>query len=557
MFGRMSLKAKLLLLSGTLAVGLLVVGALGSRTLSMVTRSSDHVASVNFVNFRLVASMRYYATDFARNYLRALIPDTDAKDLEKVSAALAAGIQAFEKVDKSYNEIPFSEGEGALYNAQLSAWKAFSAAGLRFASLIGSADPKERVAATELVTKELPKLRAAHAESLQKLLDYHAADSDKWVQQAKDDARTGSVFSWTLTIACFVFAAVFGILLSNALARTLRDIAARLSGGAEEVASASQQVSASSEELSSSVAEQAASLQETSASIEEMNSMISKNAENAAQSREISQTSQTAAENGQKAVADMLRSMEEINASNTDIMQQIEQSNRNIEDIVKVIAEIGNKTKVINDIVFQTKLLSFNASVEAARAGEHGKGFAVVAEEVGNLAQMSGAAAKEISTMLEGSIKKVEDIVIDTKSKVERLIQVGREKVESGVQVARLCSTALERMAGGIVEVGSRVSEIATASQEQSTGVKQITQAVGQLDQATQQNSAASQQTASAAVELSAQAESLRAMVLELLRTIDGGATRGAGRGDAVGAKRGRDSARDTAPSREDSRFAA
>ena len=72
-----------------------------------------------------------------------------------------------------------------------------------------------------------------------------------------------------------------------------------------------------------------------------------------------------------------------------------------------LISEIGNKTKVINDIVFQTKLLSFNASVEAARAGEHGKGFSVVAEEVGNLAHMSGNSAKEITQLLESSINRV------------------------------------------------------------------------------------------------------------------------------------------------------
>jgi methyl-accepting chemotaxis protein len=87
-------------------------------------------------------------------------------------------------------------------------------------------------------------------------------------------------------------------------------------------------------------------------------------------------------------------------------------SNDEISSIVKVIAEIGDKTKVINDIVFQTKLLSFNASVEAARAGEQGKGFAVVAEEVGNLATMSGKAAEEISSMLGDSMGKVELIVM-------------------------------------------------------------------------------------------------------------------------------------------------
>ena len=74
-------------------------------------------------------------------------------------------------------------------------------------------------------------------------------------------------------------------------------------------------------------------------------------------------------------------------------------------------------------IVFQTKLLSFNASVEAARAGEYGKGFSVVAEEVGNLAQMSGIAAKDISALLQSSVKKVEQIATESKTKIDRLVQ--------------------------------------------------------------------------------------------------------------------------------------
>lgn len=76
-------------------------------------------------------------------------------------------------------------------------------------------------------------------------------------------------------------------------------------------------------------------------------------------------------------------------------------SNKKITEITKVISEVAAKTQVINEIVFKTKLLSFNASVEAARAGDQGRGFSVVAEEVGNLAKMSGDAAKEISNITE------------------------------------------------------------------------------------------------------------------------------------------------------------
>lgn len=89
-------------------------------------------------------------------------------------------------------------------------------------------------------------------------------------------------------------------------------------------------------------------------------------------------------------------------------------ANRGLQDLVLLIGKIREKTKVIDEIVFQTRLLSFNASVEAARAGEHGKGFAVVAEEVGSLAQMSGSAAKEISAILAEGVSKAESLTART-----------------------------------------------------------------------------------------------------------------------------------------------
>ena len=93
----------------------------------------------------------------------------------------------------------------------------------------------------------------------------------------------------------------------------------------------------------------------------------------------------------------MLRSIDEINQSQKDTIETLDTTASDVKNMMTLIETINQKTSVINDIVFQTKLLSFNASVEAARAGEHGKGFAVVAEEVGNLAQMSGNAAQEIN----------------------------------------------------------------------------------------------------------------------------------------------------------------
>ena len=115
--------------------------------------------------------------------------------------------------------------------------------------------------------------------------------------------------------------------------------------------------------------------------------MVKRNEENAEGSKIISDQGMQSSEAGRKAMTSMMEAIHEIDESNKDILKTVEDSNNNISEISNSIRQIGEKTKVINDIVFQTKLLSFNASVEAARAGEQGKGFAVVAEEVGNLAR--------------------------------------------------------------------------------------------------------------------------------------------------------------------------
>ncbi len=306
--------------------------------------------------------------------------------------------------------------------------------------------------------------------------------------------------------------------ISTALNATLK----LLDGETHQTQTAATSVSSASTNLAQSSTQQAAALQETAASVEEMFAMVSKSADNAQHASEVSNTSADVATRGKQAVSQMIDAIKDINVSNQNIMQQIEESNSRITEITHVIAEIGNKTKVINDIVFQTKLLSFNASVEAARAGEHGKGFAVVAEEVGNLAQMSGIAAREIADMLNGSIEKVESIVTDTKSKVGVLIADGKAKVEAGTATAIQSGKVLDEIVEKVNEVNSMVGEITSATREQSQGINEITAAMGQMDQVTQQNSGISQQIAASAVQLSSQSQSLRALFFTLQQIVNG-----------------------------------
>lgn len=329
-----------------------------------------------------------------------------------------------------------------------------------------------------------------------------------------------------ILIGAIIIGGLLGIAIAVAMIKkpidNLNRIARGLHQSGDKVSSTAIQIATASEQLSQASTEQASSLQETSSSIEEISSMINTNTENAKHSAMTSEQSLVTAERGKVAVDHMIEAIGEINVSNEGIIIQINETNKEIENIVKIINEIGAKTKVINDIVFQTKLLSFNASVEAARAGEQGKGFSVVAEEIGNLAAMSGNAAHDITKMLNESIRTVEEIVNNSKEKIGALVLTGKDKVETGTQVARECEEVLNEIVKSVASASKMVSEISTASQEQAQGVHEITKAVAQLDQVTQQNSSSANESANAAESLTAQAEELNSLVQSLVQTING-----------------------------------
>ncbi|MBL7671926.1 MAG: methyl-accepting chemotaxis protein [Bdellovibrionaceae bacterium] len=351
--------------------------------------------------------------------------------------------------------------------------------------------------------------------------------------QAEEKKARSSFILFGILLALLVAGlTVYGLLVSRGIVRSLEGLESVLSEGARSVGKATKDIGLVSSDLSSSTHEQAAALHETMASIQYIGSMITRNSENAKLSEQVAAQGNDEAQKGQQAVNEMISAISEISRANTEIADQIDNSNQQLTEIVKLIKEIGNKTKIINDIVFQTKLLSFNASVEAARAGEYGKGFAVVAEEVGNLAQMSGAAAKEISQMLEGSISRVETIVTESKERVEHLVIEGKSKISAGTEVAKRCGDSLAGIVTNVGELKRLVSEISEASQEQTLGMGEITKAVAQLEVVTQNNTNAATNSESANTALNGQTDSLNDMVRELGVIINGGISKPHGHDD-------------------------
>jgi len=330
------------------------------------------------------------------------------------------------------------------------------------------------------------------------------------------------IYSSVTIVALLILVSIVSIAIRKGVTAPLMKIAHRLEAASVRVTEGSDSTLTTSKSLSDSTQEQAANLQQTVASVDQINAMIEKNAANASDSKLTAQDSKDSANQGKNTVDQMVVTIEGIAENNNSVMNRMEESNKEFEEILSIIKDIGNKTEVINDIVFQTKLLSFNASVEAARAGEMGKGFAVVAEEVGALASMSGKASDEISEMLKSSIIKVEEIVKNTTSALTTLTTQGKERVEQGKTKAHECKNALDSILDNVNKVNVTVEEIATASSEQSQGVNEITRAMGVLDTTMHGNNDSARQAAESAKNLRDQADELTAVVVDVTTLVQG-----------------------------------
>ncbi len=304
------------------------------------------------------------------------------------------------------------------------------------------------------------------------------------VRDAQAENRTSTTArSNAMMIGGALVAIVIGVLLAvfitRGITKPINRIISSLRAGGEQTASASGQVASSSQSLAEGASEQAAAIEETTASLEEMTSMIKQSAGNAAEAKQLAGSASGSAQRGSQAMQRMSKAINDIKNSS--------------DETAKIV-------KTIDEIAFQTNLLALNAAVEAARAGEAGKGFAVVAEEVRNLAQRAGEAARNTAEMIEAAVKNA----------------------DGGVEISQEVGSALTEISEGSQKVNDLVSEIAASSDEQAQGIEQINQAVGQMDSATQQAAANAEESASAAEELSSQAEELNGLVAQLQKLVGG-----------------------------------
>ena len=366
-------------------------------------------------------------------------------------------------------------------------------------------------AANEVFEKTFVPAAAKYQKMVYGLLEHQRATIDATARQIDDIASTSRNLLLLLSTLALAFGVVCAWLLTMGIVRPLRtavDIARKVAdgdltaqidasakdetgqllqalkdmntsllnivgevrSGTDSIATSSTQIAAGNQDLSSRTEEQAGSLEETASSMEELTSTVKQNADNARQANQLAASAAQVAVKGGAVVAQVVGTMQSINAS----------SNK----IVDIIA-------VIDGIAFQTNILALNAAVEAARAGEQGRGFAVVASEVRNLAQRSASAAKEIKTLIGASV----------------------EQVNAGSMLVAQAGSTMNDIVDSVQRVSDIITEITAASSEQSVGIDEINRAIGQMDAVTQQNAALVEESAAAAESMQHQAHNLAQVV--------------------------------------------
>ena len=248
--------------------------------------------------------------------------------------------------------------------------------------------------------------------------------------------------------------------------RTLQEVHA----SSVQVLSSAEQVNTGAQSLSQGATEQASSIEELSANMQDISQSIQASTKTAGDAYKLQ---------GEAGVA-VLQSNE-----------KMEEMRKAMDDITAKSNEISKIIKTIDDIAFQTNILSLNAAIEAARAGAAGKGFAVVADEVGNLAQKSAKAAQNTGLLIEETI----------------------EAVEKGAKITEETAESLNSVSKSTEEVNTLIEKISAASSKDLEGITSLNQGLQQISSVVQSNTATAEESAAASEELSGQANILSDLV--------------------------------------------
>lgn len=237
-----------------------------------------------------------------------------------------------------------------------------------------------------------------------------------------------------------------------------------------------------SDEVKKVISSEKAAVEKSSAAAHEIASMVETTATAAQELSKTAKQSNTSVEGAIDSLQSLTQAIGHVDVTSRRLQTSVANGLKEISTVTRTMQEIREKAKVINEIVFQTKLLSFNASVEAARAGEHGKGFAVVAEEMGNLARASGTAAKEIEEILITSVDRTNSQIQQVTKDLETIASETVRSISSVSTKSSEISNSFSNLSEYSKNTEYQSQEISRATKEQEIGVREILHSLQDLE---------------------------------------------------------------------------
>ncbi len=304
-----------------------------------------------------------------------------------------------------------------------------------------------------------------------------------------------------MVLAFILFSVLAMLFFRTTVIKFLIELSRTLERVASKVDQKSMETKAAGKKLAASSSEQISSLHICISAIEEMQSLVAQTEGSTKNSLNVIKGVTGLTDDGTKAMGRLGNAMEHFEAFGTKL-----------QEVVDVINDISTRTKVINDIVFKTQLLSFNASIEAARAGQHGRGFSVVAEEVGKLAKISGSAAADIRQLLEKS-----------KARVQALVEITTSNIKEGKDVYNDAREIFTQISSSVVSVNSNIGGIVTATSEQGQGIRQVSETISTVDDLANENSKGANESQKIAEELLFAVDDLKKLFKDVNSYVFGG----------------------------------
>lgn len=306
--------------------------------------------------------------------------------------------------------------------------------------------------------------------------DLKTEESTELARVEAESSRQARIAKWSSLASTLIFLLSFLVVFQLVIrsSRNVENLVSNLDGVIQNASDSNHKIRSISLQLSAVIEQQAAALQATSATATELASTVEKNSSYVSTSKDMSEKGSTAAMEGNTKAQEMLQTVEQMKSDVGQQLTRLLDAFARIEQFVNRVQAIKEKTKIINEIVFQTKLLSFNAAVEAARAGEHGRGFAVVADEVGRLSKVSGESAVEIETTLQEAIEYTVGVVSEARSSVGNFERIMSTNLKNVLGACNFNVDAYARVRDLNSQLEKMMFELKNSSDEQKRKVDHI-----------------------------------------------------------------------------------